>query len=67
VKDRNEQVSKKQFLRSWLHELKSIRNAWAHWSTEMIDYRLASRAYDTLTLVYLGFNGNPENKLYRQI
>jgi hypothetical protein len=33
----------------------------------MIDYRLASRAYDTLTLVYLGFNGNPENKLYRQI
>ena len=47
--------------------MKSLRNAWAHWPTERIDYRMASRAYDTLSLVYLGFNGNPENELYCRI
>lgn len=67
VKDKDEQCSKKQFVRSWLHEIKSIRNAWAHWQTERIDYRLCSRAYDTLSLIYLGFDGNPESDLYRKI
>lgn len=62
-----ERLSKQQFLRSWLHEMKSLRNAWAHWPSERIDYRMASRAYDTLALVYLAFNGNPENALYFKI
>lgn len=60
-------LSKKPFLRTWLYEMKSIRNAWAHWVPENIDYRLGNRAYDTLSLLFLGFNGNPQSELFEKI
>ncbi len=60
-------ASQKSFIRTWLFEMRSIRNAWAHWTPENIDYRLANRAYDTLSLLYLAFKGNPQSELFEKI
>lgn len=47
--------------------MRNLRNAWAHWPTERIDYRMASRGYDTLSLIYLGLNGKPSHPAFKKI
>jgi len=47
--------------------MRNLRNAWAHWPTERIDYRMVSRGYDTLSLIYLGLNGKPSHAAFKKI
>lgn len=60
-------LSKKQFIKTWVNELRNIRNAWAHWAAENLDYRLANRAYDTLSLLFAALGGNQHGELFMKI
>ena len=60
-------LSKKQFIKTWINELRNIRNAWAHWAPENLDKRLAFRGFETLSLVFIVLGGDQTNPLFKNI
>jgi hypothetical protein len=58
-------LSDKLLVKSWLHEIKYIRNEWAHSSS--MEGKLVARLFDTGQLLFLKLNANLEDPLFQRL